>query len=262
MKHTDFYSQLENIKKQEILELTAAVKAHGSKVTFQFDMEPDDNAPILIFNPEGPIEVIVKTVTVEDDRLRVFGNDKNDYYADEQEEFSIEDALPGQLSFIIDAIPEKEPTGFDIDSMEFIDLGLPSGLLIATENVKDEEGNDALLSFDEAVAKYGEYMLTKEQWKEVFDNCTRELDDDRKGLILTGPNGNYVFLPAAGFHLGSRVGDVGSYGYYWSSTPFSNHVNYAYYVYFGSGRMNPQIHYNRSCRFSVRLARTCAGHLQ
>ena len=108
MKHTDFYSQLENIKSLEIQELTAAVKAHGGKVTFQYNMEPDDNAPILIFNPEGPVEVIVKTVTVEDGRLRVFGNDKNDCYADEQEEFFIEYALPGQLSFIIDAIPETD----------------------------------------------------------------------------------------------------------------------------------------------------------
>ena len=108
MKHTDFYSQLENIKTQEILELTAAVKAHGGKVTFQYNMEPDDSAPILIFNPEGPVEVIVKTVILEGYFLRVFGNDKNDYYADEQEEFFIEYALPGQLSFIIDAIPETD----------------------------------------------------------------------------------------------------------------------------------------------------------
>ena len=81
MKHTDFYSQLENIKTQEIQELTAAVKAHGGKVTFQYDMEPDDNAPIIIFNPEGAVEVVVKTVTVEDGRLRVFGNDKNKWTA-------------------------------------------------------------------------------------------------------------------------------------------------------------------------------------
>ncbi len=108
MKHTDFYSILENIKNQEIQELTAAVKAHGGKVTFQYDMETDDDPPILIFNPEGTVEVVVGTVIVEDDRLRVFGNDKNDCYADEQEEFFIEDALPGQLSFIIDAIPETD----------------------------------------------------------------------------------------------------------------------------------------------------------
>ena len=255
MKHTDFYSQLENIKKQEILELTAAVKAHGSKVTFQFDMEPDDNAPILVFNPEGPIEVIVKTVTVEDDRLRVFGNDKNDYYADEQEEFFIEYALPGQLSFIIDAIPEKGPTGFDIDSMEFIDLGLPSGLLLATENIKDEDGNDALLPFDEAVEKYGEYMLTKEQWAEVFEHCSYKWDDDRKGLLLTGPNGNCVFLPAAGYRGRKGVHNAGDEGNYWSSTPYPGRANRAYYVNFNLRYMLPRRSCYRRFGLSVRLAR-------
>ena len=55
----------------------------------------------------------------------------------------------------------------NVDKLQFIDLGLPSGLLLATENVKDEDGNEALLSFDEAVEKYGEYMLTREQWMEV-----------------------------------------------------------------------------------------------
>jgi hypothetical protein len=141
--------------------------------------------------------------------------------------------------------------------MEFVDLGLPSGLLLATENVKDEDGNDALLSFDEAVEKYGKYMLTKEQWKEVFDNCTRKWDDDRKGLILTGPNGNCVFLPAAGDRVGASVSFVGASGYYWSGTPTpsSSDVSYAYYVSFSSGSMVPQNYSRRYFGFSVRLAR-------
>lgn len=257
MKHTDFHTQLENIKKQEIQELTAAVAAHGGKVTFRYDMEPDDNAPIITFLPEGAENVIVKNVTLEGGRLRIFGNVKNDYpnYADEEEEFSIDDALPGQLAFIIDAIPEKEPTELDIDSMEFVDLGLPSGLLLATENVKDENGNEAYFTFDEAVKKFGNSLPTKEQWQEVFKNCTHEWDEKRKGLVLTGPNGNTVFLPAAGYRGGSGVINVGSFGYYWSSTPYSISVNYAYTVFFYSGRMNPQNNNNRYNRFSIRLTR-------
>lgn len=113
MKHTDFRTQLENIKKQEIQELSAAVAAHGGEVTF--NMEAGDKAPIITYNlksavEEGAVEVIIKTVTLEGDRLRIYGNVKNDYYADVEEEFFIEYFLPGQLSFIIDAIPEKEPT--------------------------------------------------------------------------------------------------------------------------------------------------------
>lgn len=144
---------------------------------------------------------------------------------------------------------------FDIESLEFVDLGLPSGLLLATENVKDEDGNDALLSFDEAVAKYGEYMLTKEQWQEVFENCSHKWDKERKGYVLTGPNGNTVFLPAAGFRSGARVSDVGSGGSYWSSTPLSSNVNVAYFVYFYSGNMSTRDFNSRRCGFSIRLTR-------
>lgn len=144
---------------------------------------------------------------------------------------------------------------FDIDSFEFVDLGLPSGLLLATENVKDEDGNDALLSFDEAVAKYGEYMLTKEQWQEVFKNCSRKWDKERKGLMITGPNGNTVFLPAAGFRLHTDVNGVGFGGNYWSRTPYSSHVSDAYSVVFFPGYIDPRIHYYPYYGFSVRLAR-------
>lgn len=255
MKHTDFHTQLENIKKQEIQELAAAVAAHGGEVTFKFDMEPDDNAPTITYNLESAVDVIIKTVILEGDRLQIYGNVKDDYYADEEERFLIEYFLPGQLSFIIDAIPEKKPTEIDIDSMEFIDLGLQSGLLLATENVKDEDGNDALLSFDEAIKKYGKHMLTIEQWKEVFDNCTRKWDEERKGYVLTGPNGNCVFLPAAGYRDGTSVLSVGSSGFYWSSTPDSSDVYYAYFVYFHSGGMAPKGLNGRCDGFSIRLAR-------
>ena len=141
------------------------------------------------------------------------------------------------------------------NNFKYVDLGLPSGLLLATENVKDEYGNDALLSFDEAVKKYGKYMLTKEQWTEVFEHCSYKWDEERKGLLLTGPNENCVFLPAAGYRSGAGVYDVGAYGIYWSSTPYSSDVNLAYYVNFCLGDMDPQDYYYRYYGFSVRLAR-------
>ena len=41
-----------------------------------------------------------------------------------------------------------------------------------------------------------------------------------------------VFLPAAGYRRGTDVGDVGSYGYYWSSS--ADGYDYAYYLFFCS----------------------------
>lgn len=167
-------------------------------------------------------------------------------------------AVAGWLKSQTDNIKQpkdKKSNDFDIDSLEFVDLGLPSGLLLATENVKDENGNEAYFTFDEAVKKFGNLLPTKEQWQEVFENCSRKWDEERRGYVLAGPNGNCVFLPAAGHRYDSDVCNVGSRGHYWSRTPNYNLVDNAYNVYFSSGLMNPQFYFYRDNGFSVRLCR-------
>ena len=62
-----------------------------------------------------------------------------------------------------------------------------------------------------------------------------------------------VFLPAAGRRYGTSVYNAGSFGSYWSSSV--NDEYGAYYVYFGSGYLNPQGDNVRCRGFSVRLAR-------
>lgn len=64
-----------------------------------------------------------------------------------------------------------------------------------------------------------------------------------------------VFLPAAGFRYGTSVLNVGSYGYYWSSTAGS--ANYAYYVCFYSSNFNPSGNDSRYYGYSVRLVIAC-----
>ena len=62
-----------------------------------------------------------------------------------------------------------------------------------------------------------------------------------------------VFLPAAGYRSGSSVSDVGSYGYYWSSSFIT--TNYTYRVYFYYGSMSPTNYNDRYNGCSVRLVR-------
>ncbi|MBR4583642.1 MAG: hypothetical protein IKO34_07515, partial [Bacteroidales bacterium] len=62
-----------------------------------------------------------------------------------------------------------------------------------------------------------------------------------------------VFLPAAGSRYGSSVYDVGSNGYYWSSTAYDS-VNAWYLVFSGSDAGMNNYHYRYSGR-SVRLVR-------
>lgn len=62
-----------------------------------------------------------------------------------------------------------------------------------------------------------------------------------------------VFLPAAGRRNGTSVGNVGSGGFYWSSSAFSFSALSAYFLYFYSGGVNPQSNCNRYRGCSVRL---------
>ena len=62
----------------------------------------------------------------------------------------------------------------------------------------------------------------------------------------------YLKMPMAGHRLydSANVYGVGSYGFYWSSTPLN--ANYAYYLGFNSSSIYPQYDLDRSYGFSVR----------
>ncbi|MBO4751462.1 MAG: trypsin-like peptidase domain-containing protein [Bacteroidales bacterium] len=101
----------------------------------------------------------------------------------------------------------------------YVDLGLPSGTLWCINN---ESG---YFSYDEAVTRFGKHLPSREMWIELKDKCNWKWTD--KGYTVTGPNGNSIFLPAAGGRGGM---EVGTYGCYWSSTCTSE--DYAWAMYF------------------------------
>ena len=92
--------------------------------------------------------------------------------------------------------------------------------------MSDISGN---VMYDVACAKWGGSwrLPTKEEYKELIQKCKWQwtTQNGKKGYKVTGPNGNSIFLPAAGCYNG-RFGliSVGQWGYYWSSTPY-NHNN-------------------------------------
>lgn len=84
--------------------------------------------------------------------------------------------------------------------------------------------------------------------------------DNYTGATYTGSDwsefeaAGCVFLPAAGFRDGTSVSDVGSYGYYWSSTSYNGTI--ARYVFFMKDYVNPATGYNdRKSGYSVRLVK-------
>lgn len=62
-----------------------------------------------------------------------------------------------------------------------------------------------------------------------------------------------VFLPAAGFRVGTDARDVGYYGDYWTSTIYNERD--AHYLSFSSRNLQADYNYYRYCGFSVRPVR-------
>lgn len=118
---------------------------------------------------------------------------------------------------------------------DYIDLGLPSGTKWAKCNVgadKPEEYGE-YYSFDD-VLKIGTKVPTKEQWKELINECTWTWTTHNgvNGRLVTGPNGNSIFLPAAGRRIDSSLEYAGSYGHYWSSSLYLDTPYRAWHVFF------------------------------
>ncbi|MBO4875709.1 MAG: hypothetical protein J5542_10440 [Bacteroidales bacterium] len=82
---------------------------------------------------------------------------------------------------------------------------------------------------------------------ELKNNCTVTLTTQNgvNGRLFTGPNGNSIFLPAAGYRNGSDLGSAGSLGYYWSSSFDTGTLSYAWDLsfYSGSCSMNGSLRY-------------------
>ena len=178
-------------------------------------------------------------------------------------------------------------TNGQINGYDFVDLGLSSGLKWATYNIganssseygnyyawgeiepkenyneetsvtwgqemEDISGNP---QYDAARAIWGSTwrIPSREEFNELIEECEWEWTNEggHNGYRVTGPNGNSIFLPAAGGRFGTSLNYAGSYGYYWSSMPNGNNTQNAYYLYFNSGYHN-MYYYNRYYGLSVR----------
>ena len=91
---------------------------------------------------------------------------------------------------------------------------------------------------DAATANWGgEWrMPTKAEQDELRNNCTWTwiTQSGVNGYKVTGPNGNSIFLPYAGFMAEGTLINAGSYGFFWSSSFDTDYPKYAYDVRFDS----------------------------
>ena len=125
---------------------------------------------------------------------------------------------------------------------EFIDLDLPSGTLWATENEPEK------YQFNKARKIFCEQLPSIKSWEELIKNCRRESDIEHKRLILTGPNGNKLYLPTTDFNYEGSVCSG-----YWSSSPHG--VDYAHSMYIFKRVVSTKWSAYRLAHLSVRLCK-------
>ena len=114
-------------------------------------------------------------------------------------------------------------------------------------------------SDDAACAHYpGGRMPSLKQIIELRDKCTYQWTQRNgvNGGLVTGPNGNTMFLPAAGFRWDGSLSSAASMGCYWSRTLTSHLPDYAYGHAFGSNYWGDWFnYYRRNDGRSVRAVR-------
>lgn len=78
-------------------------------------------------------------------------------------------------------------------------------------------------------------MPTRSEMNELITKCTWAWTtyNGVNGRKVVGPNGNSIFLPAAGYRSNGYLYAAGSGGNYWSSTAYDYY--YSYRLYFNSG---------------------------
>jgi hypothetical protein len=157
----------------------------------------------------------------------------------------------------VEELNEEHPKS---DGFEYVDLGLPSGLLWATQNLNesflpqyfawgekypsgnydwpeyihsDEDGkkiNNTHVDSKYLLPEYdaarqtrggGWRIPTSEEFEELKKEChmswCKTKDGKKEGTLVTGPNGNRIFLPAYGMKCGSKTELYNERCHYWSS---------------------------------------------
>ena len=113
----------------------------------------------------------------------------------------------------------------ELERQGYIDLGLPSGTMWKKAN---EGGDIARYSYNEAKSQFASKLPTKGQFEELKSLCTWTWTGS--GCRVTGPNGNFIYLPAAGGEDCNSYCPVGVKGEYWSSTPDASGRTVGFYL--------------------------------
>lgn len=167
------------------------------KITTEKDLEQiknhklvktvDNELAVRLFNVDFHDEGIVEQENVTPENCTSFRATINRYAS-----FSRPSSKPVKHTSIMANI-ETEP--FEETSMEWIDLGLPSGTLWASYDFGTS------VAFNTAYYGYRKHLPSKSDTEELRNNCTKEWLPETHTLKLIGPNGNSIYFRIIDKHI-------------------------------------------------------------
>ncbi len=212
----------------------------GSALQQESEFEKDQDFDILIERKSAAIMLVLDCSTSLGDDFITLQNSAKSF-----------------ISMLANATPEDSGNP-NYNGHEYVDLGLPSGLKWATCNVGASSPSEygdyyawgetstkseytrsnsktygdssygnigGNYSTDAARANWGgTWRLPSESECEELKDCctwTWTTQGGSNGYKVKGPNGNTIFLPAAGYRLSTSLYLAGEWGDCWSSTPYS-----------------------------------------
>lgn len=96
----------------------------------------------------------------------------------------------------------------------------------ANSSVSLDNRTSLIVSDDVARFRWGGTwrIPSNSEWRELISECTWEWGSfgGTRGYMITGPNGNNIFLPVTGYKTTSDSSDKASKGYYWSSDRYTS----------------------------------------
>ena len=114
---------------------------------------------------------------------------------------------------------QREARRQELIRQGYVDLGLPSGTWWGKRN---EGGNDSRYTYKNAKKIFGSQLPSYSQFRELSTYCSFTMLSD--GVRVTGPNGNSIFFPAAGYRsCGGWLWEKDKC-IYWTSDKYLAHI--------------------------------------
>lgn len=190
--------------------------------TKKFSIKTGEDA-VLSFIPNDGCEIQKLTINNSDETSKI--TSENKYIVN-----SITENINANVVYKVTTDAEHM-----IDGHEYVDLGISSGKYWSTVNLGAELPEDAGNYYSDGrdsrvTNTWGENWRTptKEEFQELIDECewTWTEKNGKKGYSIKGPNGNVMFLPAAGDYFVFGPSGVGTSLNYWTSSKDDNGIYY------------------------------------